>query len=76
MESPNAQNPLVDLGRAMAQRRRSAPKATRSERLRLVDQAIAALASRADLSEAQRARGLDALQKARMRAQDGRSPMP
>lgn len=63
-------NPLVELGRAIAGGRRARPNASRVERLRLVDQAIAAINDRRGLTEAQRARGIAALQRARARYLD------
>jgi len=60
-------SPLTELGRTISRGRLQVPEASPTERLRLVDQAIAAIEARRDLSEAQRARGLAALAKARAR---------
>lgn len=70
MATNKTENPLTELGRALARGRRSTPKPTQVERLRLVDQAIAAINARGDLTESQRARGLSALKKARIRCLD------
>jgi|GEM_PF-5170589 len=67
MPENRIQSPLTQVGRALSRARRTAPEAPLSERLRSVDQAIAAINARHGLSEAQRARGIAALEKARLR---------